>query len=37
MGPEGVVLPTPALDDDLGFPERVEDLAVQRWRFSLAS
>jgi hypothetical protein len=30
MGPEGIVLPTPALDDDLGFPERVEDLAVQQ-------
>ena len=30
MGPHGVVVPTPALDDDLGLLERGEDLAVEQ-------
>ncbi len=30
MGPERVVLPAPTLDDDLRFPERVEDFSVQQ-------
>jgi hypothetical protein len=28
--PDRVVVPAPALDDDLGFLERVEDLAVEQ-------
>ena len=30
MRSNGVVVPTPALDDDLGLLERVEDLAVEQ-------
>jgi hypothetical protein len=29
--PNGVVVTTPALDDDLGFPQRVEYLAVEQF------
>jgi hypothetical protein len=29
--PNGVVVTTPALDDDLGFPQRVEDFAVEQF------
>jgi hypothetical protein len=41
--PDGVVLSSPAFDEHLGFPERVEDLALQQlvaeltYRSSLAS
>jgi hypothetical protein len=32
VGPPGVAEPAPAFDDDdLGFPKRVEDLAVQKF------
>ena len=30
MGPDRVVVPSPALDDDLGFAQTVEDLAVEQ-------
>ena len=30
MRPDSVVVTTPALDDDLGFAQRVEDLAVEQ-------
>ena len=30
MGPDRVVMATPALDDDLGFTERIEDFAVEQ-------
>lgn len=29
--PLGVIVAPPVLDDDLGFPKRVEDLAVQEF------
>ena len=31
MGPYGVVVATPALDDDLGFSQGVEDLAIEQF------
>ena len=31
MGPDGVVVAPPAFDDDLGFAQRVEDLAVEQF------
>jgi hypothetical protein len=31
MGPDGVVVSAPALDDDLGFVQGVEDLAVEQF------
>jgi hypothetical protein len=31
MGPNGVVVLAPALDDDLGFSQRVEDLAIEQF------
>ena len=31
MGADGVVMPPPAFDDDLGFCERVEDFAVEQF------
>src|SRR5437762_2828393 len=30
MRPHGVVVTTPAFDDDLRFPQRVEDLAIEQ-------
>jgi hypothetical protein len=30
MGADSVVVPPPALDDNLGFPERVKYLAVEQ-------
>ena len=30
MRPDGVVVPSSALDDDLRFPEGVEDLAIEK-------
>ena len=30
LGPDRVVMTTPALDDDLGLAERVEDLSVEQ-------
>ena len=31
MRPNGVVVTSPALDDDLGFPQRIEDLSVEQF------
>jgi len=31
MRADGVVVMAPAFDDDLGFPQRVEDLAVEQF------
>jgi len=31
MWADRIVLPAPALDDDLSFPQRVEDLAVEQF------
>ena len=31
MGPDGIVMPPPALDHDLSFLQRVEDLTVQQF------
>jgi hypothetical protein len=31
VGSDGVVVPPPAFDDDLGFAEAVEDLAVEEF------
>jgi hypothetical protein len=31
MRPDGVVVTAPAFDDDLGFPQRVEDLAIEQF------
>ena len=31
MRAHGIVMPPPALDDDLGLPQRVEDLAVEQF------
>ena len=31
MRPDGVVMPAPAFDDDLGFPQAVADLAVEQF------
>src|SRR5438067_7223456 len=30
MRPQGLVVTTPAFDDDLRFPQRVEDLAIEQ-------
>ena len=31
MRPNGVVVTSPALDDDLGFTQRIEDLTVEQF------
>jgi hypothetical protein len=31
MRPNGVVVPSPGLDDDLGFTQRIEDLSVEQF------
>ena len=36
MRPDGVVMVAPAADQDLGFPERIEDLAVEELVAQLA-
>src|SRR5829696_1692408 len=30
MGPDRIVMPSPAFDHDLGLPQRVKDLAIQQ-------
>ena len=30
MRPDGVVVPAPALDDDLGLAQRIEDLTIEK-------
>ena len=31
MRSDGIVVAAPTLDDDLGFPQRVEDLAIEQF------